>query len=103
MPDNQPAHQEVPVSGAVLEGQPEWWKYETSSERVYVSEPLSEVPLVPNHPDADSYDNEPQRLVPLYMDFEKGEVFFYEQEARDLLGLDADIIGGREESANVEA
>jgi len=67
---------------------PDWWKYEQHSDRVYLAvERLAyDAPLLSNYPGEsfDSMDDEPQRLAPLYLDFDTGEVFYYEQEAKDL-------------------
>lgn len=68
---------------------PDWWKYEKTSERVYVDvtddDPEMSFPLLPNYPGVcESQDSEPQKLVPLYFDFERGRLFYYAAEARDL-------------------
>lgn len=67
---------------------PDWWKYEKTSNRVYVDpadDGLAFVPLIPNYPGtAESNDLEPQRCCPLYFDFERGGLFYYAGEADDL-------------------
>lgn len=67
---------------------PEWWKYEMTSERVYIDPDeaaLGEIPLIANYPGScESRVLEPQRCVPLYLDFERGGLFYYAAEAEDL-------------------
>lgn len=63
---------------------PGWYeKYDATSMRV-VLDSLEDAPLVPNSLAFESEDEQPQRLVPVYFNFENGRWFYYEQEAIDL-------------------
>lgn len=63
---------------------PDWYeKYDPTSMRVSLDS-LEDAPLIPNSLDSESEDEAPQRLVPLYFNFETGRWFYYEQEAIDL-------------------
>lgn len=63
---------------------PDWYeKYDGTSVRVLLDS-LEDAPLVPNSLDSESEDDQPQRLVPVYFNFETGGWFYYEQEAIDL-------------------
>ena len=66
-----------------LDPAPEWLAYDATSERIYL-ESLADAPLIPNYRSCEAIDTEPQRLVPVYLDFENGRWFFYEKEAADL-------------------
>lgn len=54
-------------------------RYDATSKRCYV-ESVDDCPVTGD----ETADVEPEALVPLYLDCEKGLYFFYEQEALDL-------------------